>query len=94
MAGPTNVYYLQDDTGNTTTSGGGTGGASGQQLSPEFTAPTVAAAMQVAYLFASVFQRPVRLAIKYGGIGAMPWTLVTGASANVALTSVPSGVGY
>jgi hypothetical protein len=92
MAGPTNVYYLQDDTSDASTSGGGTGGASGAQLSPDFTAPTLAAATQVAYLFASAFQRPVRLVTKYGS--APPWTLVIGALANIALTSVPSGVGY
>lgn len=93
MATP-NAYYLQDDYANTAASGGGTGGASGAQLSPEFTAPTIAAAVQVAYLFATVFQRPVRLVQKYGGISAMPWTLVTGGAANIALTSVPSGIAY
>ena len=91
--GPTNVYFLEDDPGVSAGPPGGFSGAtSGQQLSPEFTAPSLAAATTVAYLFASAFQRPVRLVTKYGG--TPPWTLVTGAPANVTLTSVPSGIGY
>jgi hypothetical protein len=91
--GPTNVYYLTDDTGvSAGPAGGQTGGGSGQPLSGEFTAPSIAAAVQVGYLFASVFQRPVRLVQKYGG--SLPWTLITGAPANIALTNTPSGVGY
>jgi hypothetical protein len=89
-----NSYFLIDDYGAGTTSGGGTGAGSGAPISPEFTAPSIAAAVQVAYIFATAFQRPVRLVQKYGGISAMPWTLVTGGLANIALTSVPSGIGY
>jgi hypothetical protein len=90
---PTNVFYLIDDTGTSAgPAGGNTGGASGMQISPEFTAPTTAAATQVAFLFASTFQRPVRLVQKWGG--TPPWTLIVGQVANVALTVVPSGTGY
>ena len=86
-----NVYFLIDDYANTTSSGGGTGSASGAQISPEFVAPSLTAAVQVAHLFASVFQRPVRLVSKFG---QPPWTLVTGVPAALALTQVPSGVSY
>ena len=92
------VYFVEDDSGFTAGGTGqqaGTGAGSGAQLSPEFTAPTVAAAIQVAHLFASVLQRPVRIVTKYApGAGLPPWTLVQGAAANQALTVVPSGVGY
>ena len=91
--GPTNVYFLEDDSGTSAGPvGGGTGAASGAQLSPEFVAPSATAALQVAYIFASAFQRPVRLVPKYGG--TPPWTLVVGLGANTALTSVPSGISY
>ncbi len=95
--GPTNVYFCEDDTAATanTAAGGLTAGGSGAQISPEFTAPSAAAAITVAHIFASVFQRPVRVVQKYApGAGLPPWTLVQGATANVALTSVPSGVGF
>lgn len=96
--GPTNVYFCEDDTGataNTLATSALTAGGSGAQLSPEFTAPSAAAAIQVAHLFASVFQRPVRLVNKYSpASGTPPWTLVQGAAANVALTVVPSGVSF
>jgi hypothetical protein len=91
--GPTNVYYLIDDYGTTAgPPGGQTGGASGNMISPEFTAPSLGVATTVAFIFSTAFQRPVRLVTKYGG--TPPWTLVTGQAATVALTGVPSGVGY
>ena len=75
-------------------SGGTTGGASGAQLSPDFVAPTITNAVQVAYLFASIFQRPVRLVTKYGSGATPPWTLITGIGANSTLTTVPSGITF
>ena len=92
--GPTNVYYLIDDFGTSAgpTTGGPTGGTSGNMISPEFTAPSLAAATTVAYLFASTFQRPVRLVQKYGG--SPPWTLVNGIGPNNDLTATPSGIGF
>ena len=91
--GPTNVYYCIDDYGTTAgPAGAPTGGTSGQPVSAEFTAPSLATATTVAYLISSALQRPVRLVNKYGG--SPPWTLVTGAPATTALTSCPSGIGY
>ena len=96
--GPTNVYFVEDDTAataNTLATPALTAGGSGAQISPEFTAPSAAAALTIAHLLASVLQRPVRLINKYSpASGTPPWTLVQGAAANVALTSVPSGVGF
>lgn len=96
--GPTNVYIILDDTGptaGTNTSAALTAGASGVQIFPEFVAPSVGAAIQVAHIIASVRQAPVRIANKYApAAGTPPWTLVQGASAAVALTNVPSGVGF
>jgi hypothetical protein len=97
--GPTNVYFLEDDPGLSTGVAGQnqalSGSGTGAQLSPEFTAPSAAAALTVAHIFATCFQRPVRLVTKYApASGTPPWTLVLGAVANVAITSVPSGVGY
>jgi hypothetical protein len=91
------VYFCEDDTAPTAnaSAGGLTAAASGAQISPEFTAPSATAAITVAHIFATVFQRPVRLVQKYSpGAGTPPWTLVQGATANVAITSVPSGVGF
>jgi hypothetical protein len=94
----TPVYFVEDDPGFTAGGVGqqaGTGAGTGMQLSPEFTAPSAAAAIQVAHIIASALQRPVRIVTKYApGAGNPPWTLVQGAAANVALTLVPSGVGY
>jgi hypothetical protein len=96
---PTNVYYVIDDYGNTAPSGPGAqsntagSGGTGAPLTPEFTAPSATAAITMAHLIASVLQRsPVRIVQKLGG--SPPWTLVQGAPANVALTSVPSGISY
>jgi hypothetical protein len=90
---PQNVYQLYDDSGTTAgpTASGPTGGTSGYLLQ-EFTAPSLTAATTVAYLYSSLFQRPVRLANKY--VSAPPWTLVVGAGPNTVLTVVPSGIGY
>jgi len=86
---PTNVFFLLDDYANTTG-----GGASGQQISPEFTAATLANATTVACIIATALQRPVRLVQKFGSGNAPPYTLVAAGLANVANTSTPSGVGY
>jgi hypothetical protein len=88
-----NAYMLLDDTGTTAGPTGGTsGGGSGKILTPDpFIAPTLAAAAQVAYLYSSIFQRPVRLA-PLGS--APPYTLIVGVAATVALTSTPSGITY
>jgi hypothetical protein len=94
MAAPTNVYYLIDDYANSAgvnASLPGAGG-SGKPISPEFTAPSAAAAITVAHIIASALQRPVRVVLMSGG--SPPYTLVQAALANVALTSVPSGVSY
>jgi|SRR5580693_785337 hypothetical protein len=92
--GPTNVYYLIDDYGTSAgPAGGQSGGTSGNPVSPDFTAATIGGAMQVAFLWASTFQRPCRLVVKYGGIGQVP-TLIQGQAANTALTNAPSGIGY
>lgn len=91
--GPTNIYFCIDDYGaglNPITGTQG-GGSSAQPVTPEFTAPTAAAALQVAYLISSALQRPVRLVPKFS---APPYTLVVGIGPNNALTSVPSGIGY
>lgn len=89
---PQNVYRVIDDYGTTAgPAGGNTGATSGQPMCPDFTAPTVAAAAQVAYLISSIFQRPVRLVPINQ---APPYSLITGIGANSALTVVPSGIGY
>lgn len=87
-----NQYYLIDDYGQAAGPTGTPGAsASGEQLTPTFTAPTIAAAQVAAFIMATAMQRPVRL-VAMGG--SPPWTLVTPQAANVALTSVPSGIGY
>lgn len=92
MASLANVYRLIDDWGASAgPAGGQAGGTSGQPVSPDFTAPSIAAAVQVGYIISSALQRPVRL-VALGG--SPPWTLITGASATVALTSCPSGIAY
>jgi hypothetical protein len=89
---PQNVYRVIDDYGTTAgPSGGNTGATSGQPMCPDFTAPTLASAAQVAYLLSSVYQRPVRLCPLSQ---QPPYTLITGIGANNALTVVPSGIGY
>jgi hypothetical protein len=90
--GPTNIYYIIDDSGVSAGSAGGlTGGASAQVLCAEFTAPTLAAAFQAAWVICSALQRPGRLVPKFG---SPPFTLVQGNAANLANTSTPSGIGY
>lgn len=92
---PQNVYYCIDDyaagTNPTTPFTPGSGG-SGQPVTPEFVAPTAAIALTMAYLFASLLQRPLRLVPKYSG--TPPYTLVLGAVPGIGLTLVPSGVTY
>ena len=76
--GPTNVYFVEDDTAataNTLATPALTAGGSGAQISPEFTAPSGAAAIQVAHIILSAMQRgPGRVVQKLGG--SPPWTLV------------------
>jgi hypothetical protein len=85
-------FLLLDDYGTTAGQAGSPGAAaSGEVLFGPFVANNVADAVTVAFLFASIAQRPVRVA----PVGsAPPYTLVTGQVAATALTSVPSGVGY
>jgi len=90
-----NSYTLLDDSGLTAgPTGGSTGAGTGMPLlsaQGTFQAPTLAVAAQVAYLFSSIFQRPVRLC----PLGSSPpYTLIVGVAATTALTSVPSGVTY
>lgn len=85
-------YYVTDDYGGSAGPvGGQSGGFSGEQLSPQFSAATIGQAVTVAYLFSSIFQRPVRL-VPVGS--PPPYTLVVGIGANTALTGVPSGTGF
>jgi len=84
-----NLYRLIDDYGSSNTSGAGTGAGSGQPLCPDFVAPTIAAAAQMAFILCTCLQRPARL-VPVGG--QPPYTLITGGAVNVALTSVPSGI--
>jgi hypothetical protein len=72
MASLATVYRLIDDYTNTSISGVGTGGMTGQPLSPDFTATSLAIASQVAFAWSLLFNRPCRLA-PVGG--APPFTL-------------------
>lgn len=83
--GPTNVYYVLDDSG---TSGNSAGSAT--MISGEFVAPSGAAAIQAAYIICTAQQRNGRVVNKYAG--TPPYTLINAGAANIALTSVPSGV--
>jgi len=74
MASLATVYRLIDDYSNTNTSGVGSGAMSGQPVSPDFTATSLAIATQVAMAWATLFTRPCRL-VPVGG--APPFTLVT-----------------
>jgi hypothetical protein len=90
-----NCYTILDDSGFSTGAAGMSpgGGTGAPLLSPigQFQCTSLATAATVAYLFSSIFQRPVRLC----PIGsAPPYTLIIGAAATVALTAVPSGVTY
>lgn len=90
---PQNRYRVMDDYGTTAGPAGGfTGATSGQPAAFDFSAPSVQAAAQAAYLLSSVLQRPLRLAALF--TAQPPYTLITGIGANTALTSVPSGIGY
>jgi hypothetical protein len=89
--GPTNVYYLVDDSTNST--GGAGGGASNQPLSPQFTATTATDAAVMAQHFATLFNRPVRLVTAYGG--TPPWTpLYTPSTCRVLPSAVPQSILY
>ena len=92
MASLATVYRVIDDTGTSAGPAGGlTGSASGQPICADFTAPSLAAAFQCAWIICSALQRPGRL-VPVGG--APPFTLVAGTAANTALTNCPSGIGY
>ena len=85
------AYNIIDDYGASAgPSGGLTGGTSGEVLYGPFTAPTLAAAAQFAYLFSSITQRPVRLQPIAGGA---PYTLITGIGANSALPGLIERLG-
>ena len=88
-AAPTNVFYV---IGDYNVANGGMG--SGQPLCPDFVAPTLAAATQTAFLFATIMQLPVRLVNKFNNAGTSGFqsTAIAPGSANVALTVSPSGV--
>jgi hypothetical protein len=86
-----NRYYCVDDYANTNTLGVNTGGASSQVVVAPFVAPTIASAMQVAYVLSTALQRPLRLVPEFT---PPPYTLVTGILPTVALTSIPSGITY
>ena len=94
MTQPQNVYRILDTYNNATgpTASGQGGGASGQPLTDDFTAPSGQAAITVAHIIASVLQRPVQV----GNLSTQqqPWTQVQGATPNVAITAVPSGVSF
>lgn len=92
MASLANVYQCIDDSGTSAgPAGGQAGGASAFPVSAQFTASSIANAVQVAYIISSALQRPVRL-VALGG--QPPWTLVSGVSAATAITNCPSGTGY
>ncbi len=81
------TYYLADKNSNT----GGAGG-SGERLTSDFIAPSVAAATNVAYIIATALQRPVILVTPFSG--AAPYTTVANALPTIALTACPSGIGF
>ena len=84
---PSTVFYVIDDTDVS-----GKGAGSGQPLSPDFVAPTLAAATQVGYLIATTLQRDVRLVNKFYQFPNST-TKISAGPANTALTVAPSGVG-
>jgi hypothetical protein len=65
----------------------------GAVLSPNFTAPSLAAAQTVAFILATCLQRSVSLAGNAASGLLPPWTPIVPGAANVAITSVPSGIG-
>lgn len=87
---PTNIFFVTDDWNVAA----GTGGGSGQPISGDFIAPTVAAATQVAYIIATAHQVGVRLIQKFGSGVGPSYTAVAAGPANTALTVVPSGVQF
>jgi len=87
-AAPTNVFFVIDDYAISA----GTGMGSGLPVSCDFVAPSVAAATQTAYLFATIMQSSVRLVNKFNQGSTFASTQVLPGPANVALTVSPSGV--
>jgi hypothetical protein len=88
-AAPTNIFYLIDDYAGTS------GLGSGQPITPDFLATSVAAATQIGYLIATALQMSVRLVNKFnnGASTGFASTLIGPGPANTALTVVPSGAG-
>jgi hypothetical protein len=94
---PTNVFFLIDDYTASNIGGGG----SGQQISADFLAPTVAGAQWVAQQFATLFQRSVRLVPKYASgqqanptLGPPFTPAYVPNQTSLALSNAPSGIGY
>lgn len=89
MSQPTGFqrYYLIDDYAT-----GGTGGASGEQISPDFQAGSLADAQTVAQQFSTIFNRSCRL-VQVGG--SPPWTpLYTPSSCRVLPSAVPPSITF
>lgn len=94
MATLANTYRLIDDYTqglNPNTVNGPGGAGTGMPIGPDFVAPTIAAAITIAHIVSTAFQRPVRV-VPVGSPG--PYTLVVGLGPAVALTQVPSGITY
>ena len=92
MATLANTYVIIDDFSNAASGGGPGGGMSGQPLMPPFIAQSVGDACRLGHIIATALQRPVRV----GALGQFPvsYTLMTGVSPTLAITSVPSGISY
>jgi hypothetical protein len=89
MAAGANVYYLIDDYASSSVSGVGTGGGSGLPVSHQFTAASLALAKDMAFGWATFFNRPCRLVPL---TGTPPYTLFTpGASAAPTTVTVLTG---
>lgn len=89
MSQPTGFqrYYLIDDYGT-----GGSGASSGEQISPDFQAGSLADAQTVAQMFSTTFNRSCRL-VQVGG--APPWTpLFTPSSCRVLPSAVPPSITF
>lgn len=83
-------YYIIDDYSSSAT--GATGTASGEQISPDFQAATLADAQTMAQMFANLFNRSVRLVQT---TGTPPWTpLYTPSSCRVMPSAVPPSVTF
>lgn len=89
MASLATVYRLIDDYANTNFSGVGVGGMTGQPVTPDFTATSLAIAKDMALMWATALNRPCRL-VPVGG--SPPYTLFTpGSSAAPTTVMVLTG---